>query len=934
MADRAESARRRPCRALLLEHVETILNTMFRVLAVSCLIAFECSAGAQAPAAGAPPAPAGATQVTSVEGITEYQLQNGLKVLLYPDLAKPTVTVNVTYLVGSRMENYGETGMAHLLEHLMFKGSTHFPSPDEEFSSRGFRNNGSTSYDRTNYFSTFQASDDNLQWALRREADAMTQSFIARKDLDSEMTVVRNEYERGENDPMGVLFKRLLSTMYDWHAYGKETIGARSDIENVRIENLQAFYRTYYQPDNAVLIVAGHFDVDHTLQWIADSFGHIPRPKRQLPPQWTEEPIQDGERCVTVRRKGDSQIVLVAYHIPSGTAADAVALSAAADILGEVPSGRLHHELVESGLAAQVFAEPMFLHDPGAMVFGAIVKQGDSVERVRDRLIEVVEHGFEQLAPSRSEMDRMRRTAQTEAERALADPQNFGVALSDYIALGDWRLFFLFRDATEKIEANEVAAASQRYFRRDNRTVGIFLPEDKPQRAQIPTGIPVQELLKDFTPRAVAEAGERFDPTPENIDARTHRADAGNLKLALLPKKTKGGTVNVAMSFHFGDLESLRGKTIVRELTQAMLGRGTSNLSRQQIDDEMTRLKMTGQLFGFQTSRDTLPDALKLVATVLKDAEFPPAEFDQLKREVLTELQAHLDDPAERARDAMLAHFDIYAADDPRHFMGLSERIEAVKAVKVEEVRAFFDQFWGTSRGEIAVVGDFDVEPVQALLTQTFSGWQSKAPYARILNDYKPVRATRQAIDTPDKENAFYRARIGMELRDDDPDAPALVLATRMFGGGAGLHNRLVDRIRQKDGLSYGIGAGVAINGRDRAGAWGVAATAAPQNIDRVESEVREELDRMLRDGFGADEVRLAKQGYRQEQVLARSEDGALAVGWLSNMDLDRTYEFSRRFEASIEALSLDQLNAVVRKYLDPARMSVVVAGDEKKGAK
>jgi zinc protease len=877
---------------------------------------------------------AGVKQVASVEGISEYRLPNGLRILLYPDLSKPTVTVNVTYLVGSRMENYGETGMAHLLEHLMFKGSVHFPSPDQEFSSRGFHNNGSTSYDRTNYFSTFQASDDNLQWALRREADAMTQSFISRKDLDSEMTVVRNEYERGENDPMGVLFKRLLSSMYDWHNYGKETIGARSDIENVRIENLQAFYRTYYQPDNAVLIVAGQFDVARTLQWIADSFGRIARPKRQLPPEWTEEPVQDGERSVVVRRKGESQIVLAAYHIPAGTSADAVPLAAAADILGQTPNGRLHHELVESGLAAQVFAEPMFLHDPGALVFGAIVKPGDSVDRARDRLIEVVEHSFEQAPPAASEMDRVRRTAQTEAERALADPQGFGVALSEYIAQGDWRLFFLFRDATERVESAGVAAAAQRYFRRDNRTVGVFLPEDKPLRAQMAPAVPIDTLLKDFTPRATVEAGERFDPAPENIDARTRRVQSGDLQIALLPKKTKGGTVNVAMAFHFGDLKTLTGRTMVREMTQAMLGRGTANLSRQQIDDEMTRLKMTGDLLNFQATGATLPDALKLVSAVLREAEFPAAEFEQLKREVITELESKLDDPGERSRDAMLAHFDSYEPGDPRHYLPLKDRIAAVKAVSLDDVRAFFEQFWGTSRGQIAIVGDFDPATVEPLLAERFGSWKSKAPYERVLNEFRAVGSERIPIDTPDKENAFYRARIGLDLRDDDPDVPALVLATRIFGGGSGLHNRLVDRIRQKDGLSYGIGAGLIVNGRDRAGAFGIAASAAPQNIDRVEQEVREELDRLLHDGFSAEEVRLSKQGYRQERVLGRSDDGALALGWLTNLDLGRTYEFSRQFEARVESLTPEELLAAARKYLDPARLSVVVAGDARKGAR
>jgi zinc protease len=877
--------------------------------------------------------PAGVSQGASVEGITEYQLSNGLRVLLYPDLSKPTVTVNVTYLVGSRMENYGETGMAHLLEHLMFKGSTHFPDPDREFSARGFRNNGSTSYDRTNYFSTFQASDDNLDWALRREADAMTNSFIARKDLDSEMTVVRNEYEKGENDPIDVLFKRLLSAMYQWHAYGKETIGARSDIENVRIENLKAFYRIYYQPDNAVLIIAGHFEVDPTLRLIADTFGRIPRPKRELPPQWTVEPTQDGERAVTVRRKGDTQIVLVGYHIPAGRSADTVALSALADILGETPSGRLHHELVETGLAAQVFADPMFLHDPGVIVFGAIVKPGDSIERARDRLIDVVEHSLAQNAPTRAEMDRMRRSEQTDAERALADPQGFGVTLSDYIAQGDWRLFFLFRDATERVEAADVVAAAQRYLKRDNRSVGIFLPESAPQRAEIPPPLPVEQMLKDFAPHAATEAGERFDPSPQNIDARTKIVRAGDLKIALLPKKTKGGTVNVAMAFQFGDLQTLNGLAIAREMTQHMLGRGTTNLTRQQIDDELTRLKVTGDLMNFQATRATVADALKLIESVLQEASFPQTEFDQLKREMLTGLQSRLDDPAERARDAIQSHFNIYPVGDPRRYIPLPERIEAVKSVSLADVRSFFDRFWGTARGEIALVGDFDPDAIEPLLVERFGSWKSKAPYQLLLNDVATVPATRIFIDTPDKENAFYGTRVSVDMRDDDPDAPALALATRIIGGGSGLHNRLVDRIRQKDGLSYGIAAGLRINGRDRAGSWGVFAISAPQNVNRVEQEVREELERALRDGFTEEEMRQAKQGYREEHVLGRSEDGALAAGWTGNLDLDRTYEFSRQFEARLEAVSAEQLLSVARKYLDLAKMTIAVAGDAKKGA-
>ena len=274
--------------------------------------------------------------VHTVEGIKSYELDNGLQIVLFADQSKPTATVNTTYLVGSRMENYGETGMAHLLEHLMFKGSKNYPDPTKEFTRRGFRMNGTTWLDRTNYFVSFTASDDNMKWALGWSADAMTNSFIAKKDLDTEMTVVRNEYEMGENKPISVMLKRMQSVLYDWHAYGRSTIGARSDIENVPIENLQAFYRKWYQPDNAVLTVSGKFDEAKVLEWIQETFGKIKRPERVLPKAWTIEPVADGPRTFEIRRPGETQLVAVGYRVPSALAEDTNAVETATDILAKV----------------------------------------------------------------------------------------------------------------------------------------------------------------------------------------------------------------------------------------------------------------------------------------------------------------------------------------------------------------------------------------------------------------------------------------------------------------------------------------------------------------------------------------------------------------------------------------------------------------------
>jgi zinc protease len=877
---------------------------------------------------------AGVTRVTEFEGIAEYRLDNGLRVLLYPDATKPTVTVNVTYLVGSRMENYGETGMAHLLEHMMFKGTPRHPRLWDDFQRRGFRNNGTTNFDRTNYFEVFNADDEDLRWALEVEADRMVNSFIAHKDLDSEMTVVRNEYEMGENDPGSVLVKRLAAVMFDWHNYGKLPIGNRSDIENVAIENLQAFYRTYYQPDNAVLLVAGKFEPARTLAWIAQYFGPIPRPARQLPALWTVEPAQDGERSVIVRRKGDSQMVVVAYKGPAALHPDARALDYAGAILGATPTGRLHKQLVETGLAAEVFSFDWNTHDPGFIAFGAVVAKGQPLEPVRDKLIEIVETDLSRSPPTDDEMRRERQQSETAAERQLNDPQAIGVALSEYIALGDWRLFFAFRDALQTVPAEAIEAATARYFRRDNRTVAAFVPEDAPRRVAVTAAPPVADVLRGLKPRAAAAAGEVFDPSTANIDARTRHLRVGDLNIALLPKATRGQTVNVAMNFKWGDLATLSGRDAAAQLSNAMLSRGTARYTRQQLADERTRLKIQGGIMNFRTDRANLAEALALAAHVLREPSFPQAEFDQLKRELLVSAEESRNDPDQRAFELLRRQFNIYPKGDPRYVYSTDEWIEALNAAKLDDARAFHREFFGMARGDIAIVGDFDAAQVEQILRAQFAGWTSPAPYARVLPEYADIAGKRLAIDTPDKENAVYRARIAVNLRDADADYPALLMANHLFGGSSGGGNRLWNRVREKEGLSYSIGSGLNVGARSNAGTIGLVALAAPQNIDRVESAIREEIERARKEGFTAAELDNGRRSLLRERELGRAQDGALASSWLRKLDIGRDFAFDAALETRIQALTLDEVNAAFRKYVTPDRLVAVIGGDAAKGAK
>lgn len=873
--------------------------------------------------------PAGVTKGPSVEGITEYRLPNGLKVLLFPDASKPTVTVNVTYLVGSRHENYGETGMAHLLEHLMFKGSPKNRNIPQQFSERGMDFNGTTSYDRTNYYEVFQAGGDNLKWALEMEADRMTRSYIAKKDLDSEMTVVRNEYESGENSPFDVLLKRMQSVAYDWHSYGRSTIGNRSDIENVRIDNLQAFYRTYYQPDNAVLLVAGKFDPSQTLAWIGKTFGAIPKPKRKLPPFWTVEPVQDGERSFMVRRKGDMQVVLLGYKIPAALHADGDALAFMSEIMGDTPNGRLHKALVETGKAAQVFSFGQTGYAPGLQLIGAIVKAGQPLEPVKQELIAAVE-SFATTPPTEEEMERVRRNIGNSIEKALNDPQKVGVALSEQVALGDWRLLFLGRDSLPKVTKEQVSKVAATYLKRDNRTAGLFVPEDAPQRVEITTAPTVEEVMKGYQGKAATLQSEVFDPSQANILARTELATVGGLKLALLPKKNRGETVSVSLRLHWGDEKNQFGKAMIAAATGQMLNRGTSKYTRAQLADAWDKLKMTGSVYQFETTRPNLEQALRLAAHVLKEPTFDAAEFEQLRQQWLVQLEASRSEPQAVAANALAQHYAHYPKGDVRTPLTIDEQIAQIKAMTVDDLKAYHREFYGASHGEMAIVGDFDKAAAQAVVAQELGNWQSKASYARIVDSNVPHPPLDQLLDTPDKENGFYTARIDLDLNSEDDDYPALELANYILGDG-GLKSRIMDRIRQKDGLSYGGGSSLAVSDIDRASHLSVSAIAAPQNLNKLKAAIREELARALKDGFTKAEVDGARSGILQQRLQNRSQDGVLAAGWTTFLYLNRTYAWSKAFEDKLKALTPAQVNAAFRKAVDLNKLNVVLAGDGKK---
>ncbi len=877
----------------------------------------------------------GIEKLTSVEGIDEYRLPNGLQVLLVPDDSKPTTTVNLTYRVGSRHESYGETGMAHLLEHLLFKGTPTHREVWSEFTKRGLAANGSTWLDRTNYTAQFSANDANLRWYLGWQADAMVNSFIARKDLDSEMTVVRNEMEQGENNPGSILFERMLSSMYQWHNYGHSTIGARSDVENVDIPTLQAFYRRYYQPDNATLIISGKFPQAEVLSWIQASFGKLKRPTRKLPALYTLDPVQDGEREVTLRRVGGVPLLYAGYHAPPGAHPDFASIEVLDLVMGDTPSGRLHKALVDKQLAASTFAFAAALADPGFAIYGAQLAPGQPAEAAEAALLETLESVASQPI-TQAELDRARTNWLNSWERAFTDPQVIGISLSETVAQGDWRLFFLTRDRVQALQLADLQRVAEKTLLRANRTLARYVPTEQPQRAPIPARVDVAQTMREFKPKAAAARVEVFEASPANIDKRTVRFKVGGIEAAVLPKGTRGGAVQALLTLRFGDEKSLFGKGEVADTLGALIDKGSSTLNRQQVQDRLAELKTDlsiGASDGRVTvrlvsRRDTLPAAIELVAQLLKQPALPPEALDEIKRQTLAAVEEQRKEPAAVLSNALARYGNPYPRGDTRYARTFDEIVADVQAVTRDQMREFHDRFYSAREGQFAAVGDFDVAAVRAALQAGFGDWNKGAPYTRIPQPLVPRPAQRMLLETPDKQNATMGAQLGLPLSDNDPDYAALMMANHLLGAGGS--SRLWRRIREGEGLSYDVRSGIGWGSLEPNSQWTASAIFAPQNRAKVEAAFKEELDRALKDGFTASELAEGQRGLLSFRQLGRAQDGGLTAALANNLYLGRTFAKSAEVDAALSALTLDQVNAALRKYIKPDQFVSGYAGDFK----
>ena len=899
--------------------------------------------------------PDGFSQVKSLGGITEYHFApNDLYVLLMEDHSAPVLTFMVTYRVGSRNEVTGTTGATHLLEHLMFKGSKHFhPGIGKGFDtlmdSIGGINNATTWLDRTNYYENLPS--DHLELAVQLEADRMRDLLLREEDRQPEMTVVRNEFERGENDPGEALEKEIGATAFIAHPYHHPTIGWRSDIEKVSIAKLREFYDTFYWPNNATITVIGDFQPQKALALIKKYFGAIPRSPKPIPAVYTEEPAQTGPRRVVVKRPGEVGVVEVAYKVPAALHADQAPLDVLAAILSDGKTSRLYRALIDTNLAINADASKGFFHDPTLFTVTSVLAPGITHEQTEKAVL--------------AEIEKVKKNGVTDPEVTRAINKllagiayrrdgSFAIAgqINEDIAVGDWTYYLTQLDQLKAVTAADVNRVARAYFKEDHSTTGWFIPQ---QEGTGSAGVPPAGEKKRSGPHYYRDPESSAGVPPARLgrQARTpalqrdasasggasntalvapnvHRRKVAGLDVLTL-KTTIKDVVTIRGVVGAGDIFNPPSNSAIADLTAGMLDKGTVRHDKFALAG---LLEEVGAMLGFGTGTHTLnfsakclrkdlPLVLGLLAEQLRTPRFDPGEFAKLKKQMSGRYKRQLEDTDFRAENA----FDraIFPERHPNRPPAASKYLADIEAATLEQLKAFHAANYGPAIARLVAVGDVDDAAIDRAIGEAFAGWTGGKPFpAR--PQAAPVAAARiEKVNMPGKTSVSLVIGQPSGLRYHDADYQPLNMATAVLGSGF-FSARLLDIIRNKEGLTYGIGAGLTADTYTD-GAWRIHGTFAPELLEKGTASTLRELKRFSEQGLSADELKTFKVTLTGSYKVTLATTGGVASALLNALQRGYGPEWVDEYPRRLQALTLEEVNSAIKKFVDPAKMVTVMAG-------
>jgi zinc protease len=915
--------------------------------------------------------PEGIVFVAESAGIEEYRMSNGMKVLLAEQKAAPVVAFMILYHVGSRNEAVGYTGATHLLEHMLFKGTPTFNARRGTAIATvlhrvGAIFNATTWFDRTNYYEAVPR--EHLELVVQLEADRMRNALIRDEDREQERIVVRNELERGENDPLNVLEIHTWATAFREHPYHHPTIGWRSDVENVPTERLREFYHTFYWPNNATAIVVGDFDREQVIGYLERYFGAIPPSPHPIPQVYTVEPPQEGERRFLIRRAGEVGAVMLGYHTPEATHPDIYPLAVLAHLLAGGVTTRLYQRLVDGELAISVRAFASQLRDPGLFEITAVLRpdvEHARVERaIREEIARIQDDGV-----GEQELERAKNKIEAETFYARDGALSFAFALGEAEASADWRWFMDYVPNVRHVSADDVQRVARTYLYEDNLTVGWFVPKGTeggmertsggggPVRSSGHSGTPCDlTIVWGPQPARLAEMASLHRPAFFSLGVpwephwggtregqpfaeRTVSFSLSNGVRGIVLENHANPTVEVRAALFAGRAFEPVEKPELAAVTASLLMRGTARRSKLEIaawlEDVGAEMHISANRFLVTASATSLSKdigrVLGTLAEVLREPAFPEEELSKLKLQMIGHIRRSQESTSVRAFERFSQL--IYDRSSPFYEPPASERLASIEALTVEDVWTFYRAHYGPLHVVLVVVGDVLATEIERRIEQEFGDWRAAASsedprrmWARMPRAPLPEAPIREVVYMPDKANVDIILGHAGRLRRTDADYFAALIANAALGYST-LSSRLGVRVRDQEGLTYGIVSRF-FEPSFLDGPWAVSVTVNPANVERALASALEVVTRYVAEGITPQELEDEKSAFVGSFLVGLGTNAGIAAQLLVAEVFGFGPSYLDRLPDQVRALTRDDVNAAIGTYFHPDRLITVIAGE------
>jgi zinc protease len=866
----------------------------------------------------------GITFVKEAKGICEYRLEsNGLKIILAENHASPVVTVMPLYHVGSRNEAVGYTGATHILEHMMFKGVRNgrtgevYNFPDF-LKPIGGMWNATTWFDRTNYYEVVPRQF--LEQCIAAESDRMRNLLIKDEERASEMTVVRNEMERGADDPTRVMLLQTYAVAFREHPYHHPTIGWKSDVEGISIERLKQFYDDFYWPDNTSVLVMGDFESSNALELIAKYYGVHPHSSKPLPQVYTVEPRQEGERRFVINRAGDAPRVAVSFHVPEAVHADTYPLAVMSEVLGgSRKTSRLYKALVDTKLAASAFIWHFQQKDPGMFMVIATVAPGAKPEDVEAAIhAELARMAVE--PPTEDELRRVRAANRKGTALGAADPMTMANQIAEAESVADWTHYVNYDDHYEAVTAADVQRVAQTYFESDNRTVGYFIPKKKAAPA----------VSKNGNAAAATTGGDKG--AVANFAGKTQKVVLDNGLTVLIMPAPGTGVVGIAGKLLAGGGHAPKDKPIVAALAANQLTSGSTTRSADDVSEMLEEmgasLRFQANNFSTKVNTQVVPsdmDAmLELIADLVRHPAYPEKELATARMQYQSFFERQMSDTHGRARNALVQ--TLYPRDSVYFDNSFEDCVAETQAVTTDDLHAFAAGHYTPHGTIISIVGDVDADKVLAGVRAAFGDWTGPQATPVPLGEITlPAQPKRIDVEIADKSNATIIIGHPALLQRTAADFFAARLANAALGGDT-IAARLGKRIRKEAGLTYGIYSSfedVSMGGAP----FMIELSVKPENVDQALALVDEVVGGYLKDGISPEELSRESTSAGGTFLVQLRRCDSIAATMTEYESLGLGVGAMDTYAAQIQSVTKAEVDAALRKYIHPESFVTAIAG-------